>query len=334
MAEPRILLATAAAALCCAIAVPFVRRLAIALGAVDHPDERRLHAEPTPRLGGVAMFLAFVAVLAAGAIGGSAVGDVTRANPRGVLGFAIAAAIVFVTGVVDDIRGLRARTKILPETVAALVVVLAGYRVDVVSSPWGPLTLGMLAIPLSVLWVVAVTNALNLMDGLDGLAAGVAAIAFATILAVTDPQRNVALLSAIFLGACLGFLFHNYHPASIFMGDSGSLVLGLSLAVLSTHTNQKARTGAITLVPLLILALPLSDTVWAVMRRYLRGLVPTSVRSHAAGLARIVIADRQHIHHRLIAAGLSQRRAIFILYLLQGTTCAAAIYLVALWGSA
>lgn len=332
MLDLRIAIAIGVSALCCALAVPFVRRMAIALGAVDHPDERRLHAQPTPRLGGVAMFIAFAVVLGGGALYGPTIGGVTRANPQGVLGFAIAAAIVFVTGVIDDLRGLPARVKLVPETLAALVVVLSGFRVDSVSSPWGPLPLGYLAVPLTVAWIVAVTNALNLMDGLDGLAAGVAAIAFATILALTDPHRTVALLAAVLLGACVGFLFHNLHPASIFMGDSGSLLLGLALGVLSTHTSQKARTGAITLVPLLILALPLTDTAWAVVRRYARGLVPTSVRSHLAGFARIVTADRQHIHHRLIAAGVSQRRATYLLYLLQGATCCAAIYLVMLWG--
>jgi UDP-GlcNAc:undecaprenyl-phosphate GlcNAc-1-phosphate transferase len=333
----RLYFLTITAAFVCALAVPPVRRLAMALGAVDRPDPRRAHAEPTPRLGGVAIFIAFLGSLALAYAIGAPLDDAARVNSEGVLGFALGATIVFAAGVVDDLRGFRPLAKLAVEIGAALVVTLyGGCRIGGISVPGGAVALGPIAAPMAtVLWIVLVTNALNLMDGLDGLAAGVSAIALGTVAALAGPgHASVSAIAAILIGVALGFLMHNFHPASIFMGDSGSLFLGFSLGVLSTYASAKAAAGAITVAPLLIVALPLADTVWAMGRRYVRGLVPTSVRSHVAGVARMFEPDRAHIHHRLVSAGLAQREAIFVLYGIQAVACAGAIYLAVLIGGA
>jgi UDP-GlcNAc:undecaprenyl-phosphate GlcNAc-1-phosphate transferase len=188
--------------------------------------------------------------------------------------------------------------------------------------------IGYFAIPLSVLWIVAVTNALNLLDGMDGLAAGVAAIALTTIVAVIGPQHATSILAVILIGACIGFLVHNSHPASIFMGDSGSLFLGFSLGVFSTYANVKGSTSLVVTVPILVVALPIADVAWAIGRRYVKGLTPSSLHSHAAGLARVFIPDRNHIHHRLLNAGLDQRKAAYCLYGIQALAGVVAIYIV------
>jgi UDP-GlcNAc:undecaprenyl-phosphate/decaprenyl-phosphate GlcNAc-1-phosphate transferase len=167
------------------------------------------------------------------------------------------------------------------------------------------------------------------MDGLDGLAAGISTLAFASIWMIAGGAHgSVSILCAILIGSCLGFLAYNFHPASIFMGDSGSLFLGFSCGVLSTYAPTKATTGIITFIPVLLLALPIADTAWAVGRRYTKGLVAGSARSHLAGMARLFVPDRLHVHHRLLRAGLSQRAAVYILYGIQGTACAIAVFFV------
>jgi UDP-GlcNAc:undecaprenyl-phosphate GlcNAc-1-phosphate transferase len=332
----RLYLLTIAGAFACALTVPLVRRLALALGVVDRPDGRRPHAEPTARLGGVAIFGSFVAALGLALLLGAPLEGAARANLDGVLGFALGAAIVFAVGVVDDVRGLSPLTKLAVEVVASLVMVeYGGCRINKLSAPGGSIELGPLVAPAAtVLWIVAVTNALNLMDGLDGLAAGVTVIALGAVSAIAGPAHaSVSVIAAILIGVSIGFLLYNFHPATIFMGDSGSLFLGFSLGVLSTYANAKSTAGAITLGPVLIVALPLTDILWAMGRRYVRGLVPMSARSHLAGVARMFVPDRHHIHHRLVAAGLAQREAIYVLYGVQAAACAGAIYMAVLFGT-
>jgi UDP-GlcNAc:undecaprenyl-phosphate GlcNAc-1-phosphate transferase len=321
-----LILCLIAAATCAAI-VPLVKRLAVSLGAVDQPGGRRSHSSPIPRMGGVAIFLAFMLTLGIAWFASGHIQAAHDVNPRGVWAFAGAACLIFTVGIVDDVRALRARTKLLFQIAAAVIVVwLGGCRIGGLTVPGGTLDMGGLGIPLTVFWIVLITNAVNLLDGLDGLAAGVVAIALTAVVAITDLQHaSVAIVAVIVIGACIGFLVHNSHPATIFMGDSGSLFLGFSLAVLSTYANAKTATGAVTL-PFLIAALPLADTVWAIVRRYVRGLVPVSLRAHAVALKRIFVADRKHIHHRLIDAGLSQRQAVYVLYGIQAVICVAAIY--------
>lgn len=325
-------LALLTAAALCALAIPLVKRIAQAFNVVDKPDERRVHKTPTPRLGGVAIFASFVAVLAAAWLFGAKLSAAADVNPRGVIGFAFGGGIIFLTGVADDVLNLRARSKLLAELLAALVVVyFGGCEVNAISVPGH----GSVALPwylgtlVAVLWLVAVTNAVNLMDGLDGLAAGISILALATIWTIAGGAHgSVSILCSILIGSCLGFLAYNSHPASIFMGDSGSLFLGFSCGVLSTYAPTKAATGAITFIPVLVLALPIADTTWAIARRYSKGLVPGDARSHVAGFARLFVPDRLHVHHRLLRAGLSQRGAVYVLYGFQAIACAIAVFFV------
>jgi UDP-GlcNAc:undecaprenyl-phosphate GlcNAc-1-phosphate transferase len=332
----KLYLLLALSAVTCAIEIPFVRRLALAFNIVDFPSERRVNKRPIARMGGIAIFLTFLSILAfSWFFFGSKLPSVLHDNPRGMLGFALGGCVVFLTGVVDDIRSVTPRTKLLCELLAALVVVYyGGCRVPALSLPGGrAIELGFFEAPIAVLWIVAVTNAVNLMDGLDGLAAGVSALALVSIWAVAGSNHgSIAIISAILIGASIGFLAFNFHPASIFMGDSGSLFLGFSVGVLSTYAGAKASTGAITFVPVLIVALPLADTVFAMIRRYASGLVPTSMRSHVAGVARMFVPDRMHIHHRLLRSGLGQRQAVYVLYGIQAVGCAVAIYVVVVHG--
>jgi UDP-GlcNAc:undecaprenyl-phosphate GlcNAc-1-phosphate transferase len=321
-------------AVTCALLVPFAKRLATRLSAIDRPDPRRINSVPIPRMGGVAIFLSFLTTLMIAFFVAQRLGRSTAFNPRGAIAFGLGVIIVFVTGVIDDVKGLRPRTKLLCELLAAsLVVAIGGCQARFVSTPWGPWDLGLAALPLTILWVVGVTNAINLLDGMDGLASGVSAIALSTILILVGSDHASAILAAILIGCCLGFLVHNFHPATIFMGDSGSLVLGMSLGVLSTYANVKGSTSLVIAIPLLVVALPLTDILLAMGRRYLRGLAPGSARSHFAAFARMFVPDRNHLHHKLLDAGFGQRQAAFILLGAQGAAGIVAIYLAVLSAS-
>jgi UDP-GlcNAc:undecaprenyl-phosphate/decaprenyl-phosphate GlcNAc-1-phosphate transferase len=329
MDSARLYLLAIVGAITCASIVPIVRRIALAYGIVDRPDTRRVHDQPIARLGGVAMFVAFAAVLGAASILSGHLPEILRANPVGLLSFAAAGTLIFAVGLVDDIWGLRARYKLMAQFLAAAIVVgIGGCIATRVSIPGGSIELGLFSAPLTVLWIVAVTNSINIMDGLDGLAAGVVLVALGAIGAIAgEAHASVAIVVAVLGGVTLGFLLHNVNPATIFMGDSGSLFLGFCIGVLSTYGSAKATTGAITFASILLVGLPLADTVWAMARRYIRGLVPVSMRSHLAGVARMFVPDRKHIHHRLLAAGFTQRDAVYLLYGVQAVACAIAIYL-------
>ncbi len=329
-AAPYVLALVSAAT--CAALVPFAKRLAEFAGAIDQPDARRLNQTPIPRMGGVAIFLSFVFTLAVGFVVATKLGMSTGVNPRGSLAFGAGAVAVFLTGVVDDIRGLRPRTKLLCELLAAtLVAALGGCQVQLVSTPWGSIDIGWWTLPLTIAWIVGITNAVNLLDGMDGLASGVVAIALTTIVAAIGMEHASTIIAVILIGSCVGFLVHNSHPATIFMGDSGSLFLGMSLGVLSTYANVKGSTSFVVAIPLLVVGLPLTDIVWAMGRRYVKGLVPSSLQSHAAGMARMFVPDKNHIHHRLLAAGLDQRKATYMLYAIQALASVVALYLVVTW---
>jgi UDP-GlcNAc:undecaprenyl-phosphate GlcNAc-1-phosphate transferase len=189
--------------------------------------------------------------------------------------------------------------------------------------------LGAATVPITVLWIVLVTNAVNLIDGIDGLAAGTSAIALLTIAVIAHGfgYPTVSAFAVALVGACVGFLIFNVHPASIFLGDAGSLFLGFAIAVLSTYARAKESTGAITIGTLLIVALPVGDTLFAIRRRYFRGLAVGSWRSHLAGMTRVFQPDRNHIHHRLLRVGLGQRGVAWALYGIQALACGYALYL-------
>jgi len=300
-----------AAALIALVTTPVVRSLAFKMRAVDVPkDNRRMHSHPIPRMGGLAIFLGFLfSVL---------IFVPLTDELRGML---LGAVVIVVLGVLDDIYALPAMPKFLVQIGAALIAVLQGNVITHLSNPnlfsaspiWN---LGVLSIPFSVLWIVAITNAVNLIDGLDGLACGVSAISSMTLLviALTVSEPQVALLMAALSGACLGFLPYNLNPAKIFMGDTGSTFLGYVLAVVSIQGLFKYATIISFAVPFLLMGLPIFDTCFAILRRVSHGQSPMA-------------PDRGHIHHRLIDMGLSQKQAVAVLYVISAILGLSAVVL-------
>lgn len=276
---------------------PLVRRLAVRTGAMDEPSERRVHQVATPRLGGVAIVLAFIVVLF---LAGQGVG---LGQP--LEGIVAGGLLIAGIGIVDDIMELPPGIKLLGQFTAAAVAVSWGARITWVTDPFGGMIhLGWLAIPLTMLWIVALTNVINIIDGLDGLAAGVSGIVAMTVLIVAASRGavGVALLSAILAGSTFGFLRYNFHPASIFMGDTGAMFLGYMLAAITVEGTLKEATTVALIVPVIALGLPIFDTGFAIVRRSLSG-------------KRMSEADRGHLHHRLLGLGLGQRQVALILYI-------------------
>jgi UDP-GlcNAc:undecaprenyl-phosphate GlcNAc-1-phosphate transferase len=310
------LLAGLIATIVAALLTPFVRRIARDIGAVDAPGGRHVHAGATPRLGGVAIFLAyFVAVLTCLSTG-LLKGNVWQS--RGLTGFLIAGLLIALAGMIDDLRALGAKRKLLVQCLAVTIAWFFGVRID--PSVFVP-GIGMVHIgePLSYLatlcWTLAFINAINLIDGLDGLAGGVVFFATVTNLTVAIVTGNVfaAVLNAALGGAVLGFLFYNFNPATIFMGDTGSMFLGYALGSAALMSGQQKESTLVSLlVPVIALGLPLADTLLAMVRRIL------ARRS-------IFSADRGHLHHRLLDLGLTHRRAVLILYGCSILLCLAAL---------
>lgn len=288
------------------LSVPLVTQLAHNIGAVDPPDERKVHNIAMPRLGGLAIFAAFVvSLLIFTRIGGP------------MLGMFLGAIIIFVVGACDDIYQLSPRLKLLGQSVAAGVAIYYGVTVHFVTNPFdGMLVLGFLSIPLTFLWIVGITNAINLIDGLDGLAGGVSAIAAATmgIVAIGQGQTEVAMAAFLLVAAIVGFLPYNFHPARTFMGDSGSNFLGFVLACLAIMGTAKSAAVVSLFIPIVILGIPIFDTFFAIIRRIHKG-VP------------IFLPDKGHLHHRLLAMGVSHRRSVVIIYGISGIFSAIAVVL-------
>src|SRR4051794_4002984 len=273
---------------------PAVGGMARLLGAVDAPGGRRLNRRPVPRLGGVALFLGiFVPALAFMPLG---------RETRGIL---LGAAVAVTLGAIDDFRGLRWFEKLAGQLVAASIPVWFGIWVDRFTFPLlGIHSLpGWVGVPLTILWIVGIMNMVNFLDGLDGLAAGVAAIAGLTfaVIALSLAKTDAAILSAIVFGACIGFLRHNFYPARIFMGDSGALLLGFVLATISVQGLLKTAATVALFFPLLVLAVPIVDTTFVVVRRLKHGESPFE-------------GDQAHLHHRFIRRGFSQPRAAFTIW--------------------
>ena len=299
------------AALISLITTPVVKSLAFRIGAVDVPkDARRMHKHPIPRRGGLAIFMGFLFSVLIFI-------DLT-APLRGML---LGAVVIVVLGIFDDIYALGAKFKFMVQIIAALFAVLSGNIITIISNPnifssqpyW---ELGFLSIPFSVIWICAITNAVNLIDGLDGLACGVSAISSMTLLVialvVSEPQ--VAILMAALAGGCIGFLPYNMNPAKIFMGDTGSTFLGYVLAVVSINGLFKSAAIISFAVPFLLLGLPIFDTCFAILRRVSHGQSPMA-------------PDRGHIHHRLIDMGLSQKQAVAVLYVISAILGLSAVVL-------
>ena len=300
-----------AAAVVAFITTPVVRSLAFKIGAVDVPrDNRRMHNHPIPRMGGLAIFFGFIL---------SALIFIPLTPPlRGML---LGAVIIVILGIFDDIYALPAMPKFLIQILAALIAVLMGNRIDILSNPnifssdpyW---VLGWLSIPISVIWIVGITNAVNLIDGLDGLAVGVATISSLTMLviAMLVSENVVALMMAALAGGCIGFMPYNLNPAKIFMGDTGSTFLGFVLATVSIQGLFKFYTIISFAVPFLMLGLPLFDTCFAILRRLAKGQSPMA-------------PDRSHVHHRLIDMGFNQKQAVAILYVISAILGLSAVVL-------
>lgn len=277
---------------------PIVKAFAQRVGAMDNPgEERRIHTHPIPRMGGMAIFLGFLL---------SVVLFADIAKP--VQGILIGCVIIVAAGVLDDIISLRWWIKLAAQLVAAVIAVAHGVMIEGIMNPnvfaaENTLLIGYLSIPVTIIWIVGVTNAVNLIDGLDGLACGVSAISSVTMLTVAlmVAEPNIAVLLAALAGGCLGFIPYNLNPAKIFMGDTGALLLGYVLATVSILGLFKFYAVMTFLVPVMALALPLFDTAFAIVRRVLKGQSPMT-------------PDRGHLHHRLIDHGLSQKQAVAVLY--------------------
>lgn len=291
---------------------PFAKKLAYKIGAVDIPrDSRRMHKKPIPRIGGVAIYGGFI-------ISVLIFGDLVlhMSMNRSIIGMLISSAIIVITGIIDDRVALSAKIKFAAQLIAAAITALSGVRIDVLGA-WGfP---EWLVVTITVLWIAGVTNAINLIDGLDGLAVGISFISAMTMLAILTLTGDVdlALICAAMAGACVGFLPYNFNPATIFMGDTGSMFLGFMLASLSVQGLFKSYMLVSFAVPFLILAIPIFDTAVSMARRIKEGRSPMS-------------PDRGHLHHRLIDLGLSQRQAVLILYLISLIFAIAAIALTGL----
>lgn len=272
---------------------PLVIKFAIRLGAVDKPNQRKVHSKIMPRLGGLAIF---VGVLAGYFVGG-------LYNEK-ITGISVGALIIVLTGILDDKYELSAKYKLLGQLLAAAAVVGSGLTVDHLTIPFvGTFDLGLWTYPVTVFWIVAITNAINLIDGLDGLSAGISAIVIATIafMAGVAGKPLILMLSLILLGSTLGFLFHNFYPAKIFMGDTGALFLGYSISILSLLGLYKSVTLFSFIVPIIILGVPVFDTTYAIIRRIVNKK-PISA------------PDKSHLHHRLLALGLSHRKTVLCIY--------------------
>jgi UDP-GlcNAc:undecaprenyl-phosphate GlcNAc-1-phosphate transferase len=298
-----------------AVIMPAVIRLAHRIGVVDRPGGRRAHQGDIPRLGGIGIFLGFVAgagaaLLIAGRA--EAVGHPTQFRWYGA---AVGACLIFGSGVFDDIKQFRPRTKFLLQLVAAFVAVASGLTIEAVSVPFiGSVHLGWLGPVAAVAWILLITNALNLVDGLDGLAGGIALIVTTTMasVALAMDRFAVVVMALALAGALLGFLRYNFSPARIFMGDGGSQFLGFVLAVISIRGSQKGAAAVAITVPLLVLGLPLMDVATTILRRARQG----TTSSPMVVLNSIASADRKHLHHNLLDLGLNPRRAVLTMYLI------------------
>ncbi|MDW7652089.1 MAG: MraY family glycosyltransferase [Bacillota bacterium] len=272
---------------------PLVSKLAFRVGAVDHPEKRKVHDKVMPRLGGLAVYAGFMAAVFFLPVTGEK-----------VTGLLMGGTVVFLVGIVDDIRGISPKLKLAGQILAAFIVVSYGVRIDFMSNPFNEyFYFGSLSAPITVIWIVAITNAINLIDGLDGLAAGVTTIALLTfaVIALMIGQHIVSLLAFALAGSVLGFLRYNFFPAKIFLGDCGSMFLGYMVSVLAVFGLLKGVTMLTFIVPIVVLGVPIFDTCFAIVRRYCE---------HKP----IFQADKKHLHHRLLSRGLSHPQAVLLIY--------------------
>jgi len=279
------------------ILTPVAIKLAPKFGFMDIPkDARRMHNKPIPLAGGVAIYIAtIVAVLL-----------FSDLNSK-IIALIVGSTIIIISGLIDDRKGLSPKKKMLFQLLAGLVLVVGNVRINFFTNPFSfgdsIIFLELLSIPATLFWVVGITNTVNLIDGLDGLAAGVSMICSLSLMGIAYKfgYSNVAIIAAVLAGACLGFLPFNFNPAKIFMGDTGALFLGFVLSYISIEGVMKSAAALTIFVPVLILGVPVFDTAFAMIRRKLSG-------------KSMVQADKGHLHHRLLALGLTQKQTVLVLY--------------------
>ncbi len=281
---------------------PVVRHYAHRLELLDMPGGRKVHQVPVPRLGGVAMVIAFGVGAGVALLSSSELNIVGGLRPNRAPAILAAVAILFAVGVWDDVRGTRPLVKLAFQAAAATLAWWLGLSIERLFFPWGIVELGVASLPVTVAWTVGVINAVNLIDGLDGLASGVVLTALGAfgLLAAGDGVDPTLPIIAATAGAAVGFLAYNLHPASIIMGDTGSMFLGFVVAAIGISLMQDGVSPVAPWVPIIALGVPLADTIWAVIRRTARG-------------APFFVADRGHIHHQLLERGLNQRDAMLTL---------------------
>lgn len=284
------------------VATPVVRHFAHRHGLLDHPGGRKIHSRAVPRLGGVAMVIAFGVAIAAAQVARPGLEAVGGLRPDRVLAILAGVSVLVAVGLIDDVFGMRARVKLLAQVGAAVLAWYLGLSIEAFHLPWATADLGALALPLTVTWIVAVINAINLIDGLDGLASGVVLTALGAFAVIGGAERidPTLVIIAATTAAAVGFLAYNLHPASIIMGDTGSMFLGFVVAAVAISLTQDGVRPAPPWVPVVALALPIVDTGWAIVRRTASG-------------DPIFVADRNHIHHQLLRRGMSQRDAMLLL---------------------
>lgn len=287
------------------VLTPILREFALRHGVVDAPTQaRKVHAVPIPRIGGVAIAVAFFVPVLALVAWDNKISAAYYSQAGPVIGLLVGSFAMVALGLVDDVRGLAARHKFVFQVLVATLVYALGYRIDTIANPFGAgIDLGLLSYPATVFWIVGITNAINLIDGLDGLASGISLFTVLTlfILAVINDNPVAGLATIAMAGALVGFLRYNFNPASIFMGDSGSLFVGFVLAITGISGTMKSSTVVSLLIPILALGLPIMDTTLAIVRRFIGGRP-------------IFSADREHIHHKLLDRGLSHRQVVLVLY--------------------
>lgn len=304
----------------CLIITPIVIKFSKKFNLVDIPkDDRRVHSKPMPRVGGIAIVISMLLGLGIYYI-------ITRNIPsialnKKFLGYLLGGIVIFAMGLIDDIVNLKARYKFLFQLAAAFIVYLFGIRISGIKIPFiytDIINFGWLDLPITLLWIIGITNAINLIDGLDGLAAGISAISATALLIIfitTSASLEAIVITAVLVGATLGFLPYNFNPAKTFMGDVGSNYLGFTLATVSILGLAKGYTILAIIVPIIALGVPIFDTLFAMIRRFLKGQPMLS-------------PDGAHIHHRLIKRGFSQRQAVIFLYTVTSILCILAVTII------
>lgn len=281
-----------------AILTPFIRMLAFKIGAEDMPNKRRMNNIPMPTIGGLAIFIAYTCA--------TTIMMYNEMSPQKLWGIFAGEVIIIVTGMTDDIYVLKPHQKIIGISLAALFVYFfAQVKMDWITLPFLHFYLGWMSLPLTIIWILAITNAVNLIDGLDGLATGIAIIALSTmgivgIFFLGSASLPVMIMIFSLVASCIGFLPYNFHPARIYLGDTGSLFIGFMLSVFSLN-GLKDVTFISTIIPLVILGVPITDTICAIIRRI----------CHHKPIAH---ADKMHLHHRLLQLGLTQRQTVLVIY--------------------